>query len=475
MQTYQAEPEPEGSAFESVDAFLLAKLESDDAEVAGAAGAALAREEEEEEEDDDEGEAAAAFASAQSELVVAHQGERDEAASSPAGSADRIAAGCKLGLASMVAAMDPPPVPPAGSGEGSAEVDGGGDDGGGGGGGGDAGDDGDDDDDSDDDDDDDSDDDDDDDAEDAVAEFVAAQAELASVAAVGSEESVATAAQAAGAARATKLQAVAADGATSSTAAAEVAGLAVGSSLELGGGSPPAAEEVAALAVGSSWQQNRRSSWGFSSDDGDDGSETDTDVSTVLKSATHRSRAPQPQPPFAAGLVRQRSSKIVSSLTHLLSYSPGGGAATARLLRGHRRAHAAHPRGTVRQPRRAPPPPALASAASPVPAWAAEAPQAESAPLLTVPAPPPRQAATREVAVCRELSVSAPTAAVRAADALPVQAAPCTRAAAAGLREGAPAPAQEVHSSGEAAIHSRRCRRLSFRRHGERTRARAEQ
>ena len=314
-------------------------------------------EEEEEEEDDDEGEAAAAFASAQSELVVAHQGERDEAASSPAGSADRIAAGCKLGLASMVAAMDPPPVPPAGSGEGSAEVDGGGDDGGGGGGGGDAGDDGDDDDDSDDDDDDDSDDDDDDDAEDAVAEFVAAQAELASVAAVGSEESVATAAQAAGAARATKMQAVAADGATLSTAAAEVAGLAVGSSLELGGGSPPAAEEVAALAVGSSWQQNRRSSWGFSSDDGDDGSETDTDVSTVLKSATHRSRAPQPQPPFAAGLVRQRSSKIVSSLTHLLSYSPGGGAATARLLRGHRRAHAAHPRGTVRQPRRAPPPP----------------------------------------------------------------------------------------------------------------------
>eukprot|EP00964_Phaeocystis_antarctica_P072342 scaffold44215_cov69-Phaeocystis_antarctica.AAC.13 len=57
IQTYQAEPEPEGSVFESVDAFLQAKLGSDDAEVAEAAQAALTRvseqegEEEEEEED----------------------------------------------------------------------------------------------------------------------------------------------------------------------------------------------------------------------------------------------------------------------------------------------------------------------------------------------------------------------------------------------------------------------------------------
>ena len=55
MQTYQAEPETEGSVFESVDAFLQAKLGSNDAEVAEAATAALAQvsrhgEEEEEEE-----------------------------------------------------------------------------------------------------------------------------------------------------------------------------------------------------------------------------------------------------------------------------------------------------------------------------------------------------------------------------------------------------------------------------------------
>ena len=43
MQTYQAEPEPGGSAFESVDSFLQAKIMSDDAEVAEAARAALAR------------------------------------------------------------------------------------------------------------------------------------------------------------------------------------------------------------------------------------------------------------------------------------------------------------------------------------------------------------------------------------------------------------------------------------------------
>ena len=42
METYLAEPEPEGRAFESLDAFLLAQLESDDAEVAEAAQAALA-------------------------------------------------------------------------------------------------------------------------------------------------------------------------------------------------------------------------------------------------------------------------------------------------------------------------------------------------------------------------------------------------------------------------------------------------
>ena len=53
IQSYQTEPEPEGSSFESVGAFLQAKLGSDDAEVADAARAALAREEEEEE---DEGE-----------------------------------------------------------------------------------------------------------------------------------------------------------------------------------------------------------------------------------------------------------------------------------------------------------------------------------------------------------------------------------------------------------------------------------
>ena len=43
MRTYQAEPEPEGHTFESVDAFLQAKIGSDDAEVAEAAQAALAR------------------------------------------------------------------------------------------------------------------------------------------------------------------------------------------------------------------------------------------------------------------------------------------------------------------------------------------------------------------------------------------------------------------------------------------------
>ena len=41
-ETYLAEPEPEGRAFESLDAFLQAKLESDDAEVAEATQAALA-------------------------------------------------------------------------------------------------------------------------------------------------------------------------------------------------------------------------------------------------------------------------------------------------------------------------------------------------------------------------------------------------------------------------------------------------
>eukprot|EP00964_Phaeocystis_antarctica_P141901 scaffold107039_cov61-Phaeocystis_antarctica.AAC.1 len=41
-ETYLAEPEPEGRAFESLDAFLLAKLESDNAEEAEAAQAALA-------------------------------------------------------------------------------------------------------------------------------------------------------------------------------------------------------------------------------------------------------------------------------------------------------------------------------------------------------------------------------------------------------------------------------------------------
>ena len=43
MLTYQAVPEPEGNAFESFDAFLLAKLGSDDAVVAEAAREALAR------------------------------------------------------------------------------------------------------------------------------------------------------------------------------------------------------------------------------------------------------------------------------------------------------------------------------------------------------------------------------------------------------------------------------------------------
>ena len=59
IQTYQAEPEPEGSVFESVDAFLQAKLGSDDAEVAEAAAqAALVRvagQGEEEDEDEAEG------------------------------------------------------------------------------------------------------------------------------------------------------------------------------------------------------------------------------------------------------------------------------------------------------------------------------------------------------------------------------------------------------------------------------------
>ena len=43
IQAYQAKPEPEGDAFESFDAFLLAKLGSDDAVVAEAAREALAR------------------------------------------------------------------------------------------------------------------------------------------------------------------------------------------------------------------------------------------------------------------------------------------------------------------------------------------------------------------------------------------------------------------------------------------------
>ena len=43
MQTNQAVPEPEGHIFESVEAFLLAMLDSADAEVANAAGTALAR------------------------------------------------------------------------------------------------------------------------------------------------------------------------------------------------------------------------------------------------------------------------------------------------------------------------------------------------------------------------------------------------------------------------------------------------
>ena len=59
IQTYQAEPEPEGSVFESVDAFLQAKLGSDDADVAEAAAqAALVRvagQGEEEDEDEAEG------------------------------------------------------------------------------------------------------------------------------------------------------------------------------------------------------------------------------------------------------------------------------------------------------------------------------------------------------------------------------------------------------------------------------------
>ena len=61
MQMYQTKPEPEGSSFESVSAFLQAKLGSDDAEVAEAAQAALAAlarvagQGEEEDEDEDEG------------------------------------------------------------------------------------------------------------------------------------------------------------------------------------------------------------------------------------------------------------------------------------------------------------------------------------------------------------------------------------------------------------------------------------
>ena len=43
MPTNQAVPEPEGHIFESVEAFLLAMLDSADAEVANAAGTALAR------------------------------------------------------------------------------------------------------------------------------------------------------------------------------------------------------------------------------------------------------------------------------------------------------------------------------------------------------------------------------------------------------------------------------------------------
>ena len=59
LQMYQTEPEPEGSAFDCFDAFLQAKLGSDDAEVAEAAQAALARVsgqgEEVVEEDENEG------------------------------------------------------------------------------------------------------------------------------------------------------------------------------------------------------------------------------------------------------------------------------------------------------------------------------------------------------------------------------------------------------------------------------------
>ena len=74
-----------------------------------------------------------------------------------------------------------------------------------------------------------------------MAAFVAAQAELAAAVAVseqGGATAGATAAQAAGATPAAALMVVADNGATSSTVAQEVAALAVGSSLELGGGSP---------------------------------------------------------------------------------------------------------------------------------------------------------------------------------------------------------------------------------------------
>ena len=43
MPTNQAVPEPEGQVFESIEAFLLAMLDSADAEVANAARTALAR------------------------------------------------------------------------------------------------------------------------------------------------------------------------------------------------------------------------------------------------------------------------------------------------------------------------------------------------------------------------------------------------------------------------------------------------
>ena len=106
MRPYQTEPEPEGSAFESVSAFLQAKIGSDDAEVAEVARAALAREEEEEEEEDDEGEDPLFPIDAQGHATVP-EGETELPSGAFEGCASLISITLPASLSRIVAASSP--------------------------------------------------------------------------------------------------------------------------------------------------------------------------------------------------------------------------------------------------------------------------------------------------------------------------------------------------------------------------------